>query len=606
MRTADTVLGIIRDRGSKGLPLTDVYRQLYNPQLYLRAYAKIYKNVGAMTPGTTEETVDGMSLKKIEQIIQALRQERYHFAPVRRVYIPKKNGKLRPLGMPSWSDKLLQEVMRMLLEAYYEPHFSPCSHGFRPQKGCHTALNEVVTTWTGTKWFIEGDISQCFDALDHEVLLSILREKIQDNRFLELIRRLLKAGYLEEWKYYQTLSGSPQGGIVSPILANIYLDKLDTFVEQELMPAHTRGESRRSNAGYDALKMRVQRRRKAGKLQEARQLMKVLRTLPASDPYDPNYRRLKYIRYADDWLIGFAGPRQEAEEIKAKIREFLSGIGLTLSEEKTLITNASKDEARFLGYDIVALRADDQLDQRGRRNLNGNLGLRMSRKVLDTHCAKYLKNGKPAVQPHLIHNDDFTIIADFQAQYRGVVQYYVMAQNVAWLNKLHWVMKNALLRTLADKHKTKALAMDRKYRAKVTTPQGTFCCLEVKRHREGKKPLIARFGAVPLRYQRRASTLIDQLPQVFNGRNELVKRLLAQECELCGSSDAVQVHHIRKLADLKTKNGREKPPWVKRMAAMRRKTLVVCQTCHNAIHQGAMQFPADGGQRTVPLESRMR
>jgi len=218
---------------------------------------------------------------------------------------------------------------------------------------------------------------------------------------------------------------------------------------------------------------------------------------------------------------------------------------------------------------------------------------------------KYQKNGKPARQPQMLLNDDFTIIADFQAQYRGVVEYYTMAQNVGWLNKLHWVMQNALLKTLAAKHKTKSLAMYRKYRATVTTPEGTFRCLEKQIQREGKKPLIARFGAIPLRYQRLA-VLNDQPPQVFNGRNELVKRLLAQECELCGSTETIQVHHIRKLADLKTRNGREKPSWAKRMAEMRRKTLVVCQKCHNAIHQGTVQFPRKGNQRTVPLESRMR
>jgi retron-type reverse transcriptase len=163
MRNAETVLAVIRERGRQGLPLEDLYRQLFNPQLYLHAYGRIYKNDGAMTCGATQETVDGMSLTKIDRIIADLRQERYRWTPARRVYIPKSNGKQRPLGLPSWSDKLLQEVIRSLLDAYYEPQFSDSSHGFRPQRGCHTALNAIKYHWEGTKWFIEGDISQCFD-----------------------------------------------------------------------------------------------------------------------------------------------------------------------------------------------------------------------------------------------------------------------------------------------------------------------------------------------------------------------------------------------------------------------------------------------------------
>ena len=217
MRSADTVLGVIRERGRRGVPLDDLYRQLYNPDLYLCAYARLYTNDGAMTPGTTTETVDAMSLAKITALSDALRHERYRWTPVRRTYVPKKNGtKLRPLGLPSWTDKLLQEVLRAILDAYYEPQFSTHSHGFRPGRGCHTALTTVHQTWTGAKWYIEGDVAQCFDRIDHQVLLSILREKILDQRFLRLVQTLLQAGYLEDWRYHATLSGTPQGSIVTP------------------------------------------------------------------------------------------------------------------------------------------------------------------------------------------------------------------------------------------------------------------------------------------------------------------------------------------------------------------------------------------------------
>jgi retron-type reverse transcriptase len=212
MQSAETVLGVLRERGRRDLPLDELYRQLFNPQLYLLAYGRIYANQGAMTPGASAETVDGMSLGKIGRIIDALRHERYRFSPVKRTWIPKKNGKRRPLGLPTWSDKLVGEVMRLLLEAYYEPKLSARSHGFRPARGCHTALREVATTWTATAWFIEGDISDCFGTLDHEVMLSTLAQRIHDNRFLRLLRNMLTAGYLEDWVWNATLSGAPQGG----------------------------------------------------------------------------------------------------------------------------------------------------------------------------------------------------------------------------------------------------------------------------------------------------------------------------------------------------------------------------------------------------------
>jgi group II intron reverse transcriptase/maturase len=587
MRDAETVLNIIHERGKRGLPLEDVYRLLYNPTLYLRAYARLYANNGAMTPGSNGETVDGMKLEKIKHLIDDLRHERHRWTPVRRTYIPKKSGKLRPLGIPSWTDKLLQEAIRQILEAYYEPQFSSCSHGFRPQRGCHTALSEVKNTWTGTKWLIEGDIAHCFDQLDHEVMLAILREKIHDNRFLRLIRNLLQAGYLEEWRYHETVSGSPQGGVVSPILSNIYLDKLDKYVEQVLIPAYTKGDMRKTNPFYDALQTRSYRARKKGNKQQAKTLYKQMQKLPRRDPYDPDYRRLRYVRYADDTLFGLAGSREEAEDIKRQLGGFLRDhLKLELSQEKTLITHTHTQVARFLGYEIATQHENTKHDRLGHRSVNGRIVLRAPVTVLEKKCSIYMKRGKPIHRPELRNDDEYTIMSRYQSEYRGIVQYYLLAQNIPQFWKLHWIMKESLLKTLASKHKGKVTDMVRKYQTTTQTPHGTMKCLEIIVPREGKKPLIARFGGIPL-HRQNAAILTDQPFLMFrNQRNELLKRLLAEKCELCGARENIEVHHIRKLADLNMKGRTEKPAWVKRMAARRRKTLVVCQDCHRAIHAG--------------------
>jgi group II intron reverse transcriptase/maturase len=333
MRMAATVLDVIRERGRRGLPLERLYRQLFNPQLFLLAYGRIYANKGSMTPGVTPETVDGMSQAKIGAIIDALRAERYRWRPVKRVYIPKKNGKKRPLGLPTWSDKLVAEVVRLLLEAYYEPQFSDRSHGFRPGRGCHTALSEVVEVWKGTRWFIEGDISDCFGSLDHKVMLSTLADKIHDGRFLRLVSNMLTAGYLEDWRWHATLSGAPQGGVASPILSNIYLDRLDAYVEQTLLPEYNRGRRRRRNLRYKAVDNAIERAKRRGDRKAVRLLRQDRRRLPSQDPDDPHYRRLRYCRYADDWLLGFAGPRHEAEQIKSRVATFLrDALKLQLSE----------------------------------------------------------------------------------------------------------------------------------------------------------------------------------------------------------------------------------------------------------------------------------
>ncbi len=583
MQNAETVLGVLRERGRRGLPCDELYRQLFNPQLYLLAYGRIYSNQGAMTPGVTGETVDGMSLGKIDKIIDELRHERYRFSPVRRVYIPKRNGKSRPLGVPTWSDKLVGEVVRLLLEAYYEPQFSGRSHGFRPGKGCHTALREIAETWTGTTWFIEGDISDCFGSLDHDVMAGILAEKIHDSRFLRLLRNMLTAGYLEDWIWGATLSGAPQGGVASPVLSNIYLDRLDKFVETVLIPQYTRGVRRVANPEYKKVASAIERARKRGDRTQVRELRKRQRCLSSQDPQDPGYRRLHYARYADDHLLGFAGPKAEAEEIKARLGQFLrDDLKLELNEEKTWITHARTGAASFLGYEITVQHSDHKITG-VRRSVNGSIRLRVPRAVIKAKCALYMKLGKPEVRPHLVNQGEFDIVATYGTEYRGLVQYYLLAGDVYRLNRLEGVMKTSMLKTLACKYDSTVSKMAAKYKAKIETPHGLRTCFEVVVEREGRKPLVARFGGIPLKRQKSAS-LRDHIPErIIYPRKELPLRLLKGTCEICDQSGEVVVHHIRKLADL-DQSGPPQPAWVILMTKRRRKTLVVCAPCHTAIH----------------------
>ncbi|TJZ99520.1 maturase [Actinacidiphila oryziradicis] len=554
--------------------------------MYLLAYGRIYSNKGAMTPGATQETVDGMSLDKIGRVIDALRHERYRFSPVKRVYIPKKSGrKRRPLGLSPWSDKLVCEVVRLLLEAYYEPTFSDRSHGFRPRRGCHTALREVAHTWTGTTWFIEGDVADCFGSFDHQIMLSSLGEKIHDNRFLRLLGTMLTAGYLEDWVWNATLSGVPQGSGVSPVMSNIYLHRLDTFVETVLIPEYTRGTVRKHNPDYARVLAARVRARRRGDHATARELLKRLRTMPSMDTHDPGYRRLRYCRYADDTLLGFTGPKAEAEEIKRRLAEFLhDDLKLELSQNKTLITHARTGAARFLGYEISVGNSDTKVIA-GRRRINGSIRLRVPSSVIKAKCAPYLKRGKPARRPQLLNEDDYTIVAAYGAEYGGIVQYYLPAGNVSQLTRLHWVMQTSMLKTLANKHRSSVSKMAAKHTATIDTLHGPRQCLEARIERDGRKPLVARFGGIPLRQQKKA-VLTDRptLPDVIGGK-ELITRLLAHRCELCRGTDGISVHHIRRLKDLDRPEA-SGPAWAREMTRRRRKTLVVCRTCHHDIHAG--------------------
>jgi hypothetical protein len=396
---------------------------------------------------------------------------------------------------------------------------------------------------------------------------------------------MLQAGYLEDWVWNVTLSGAPQGGVVSPILSNIYLDRLDKFVEAVLIPQYTRGEGRAPNPAYKKMSDAIRRARKRGDRAAARELRKQRRGIPSKDPNDPGYRRLRYSRYADDHLLGFIGPQAEAEQIKKRLAQFLhDDLKLELSQEKTLITHARTQAAKYLGYEVSVQHS------RTRPSVNGVIRLHVPQTVIKAKCAPYLEHGKPERRTELMNRDDHLIISAYGAEYRGLVQYYLLAGNVARLHRLRWIAETSMLKTLAAKHRSTVTKMARKHKATIDTPHGPRTCFEARVERAGRKPLVARFGGIPLKRQKKA-VLDDRQPvPITTRRKELITRLQAGRCEWCQRHAQMQTHQVRKLADL-DKPGRPQPAWARLMAKMRRKTLMVCADCHKAIHSGQPTAP---------------
>jgi hypothetical protein len=459
-----------------------------------------------------------------------------------------------------------------------------------------------VHQWKAVTWFIEGDISKCFDRIDHQVLLKILGEKLHDGRLLRLLSELLQAGYLENWRYHSTLSGTPQGGVISPLLSNIYLDRLDAYVQDELIPQYTRGQERRRNLTHLNLMKAAYKAKKKGDWERWHQIRDAIRTMPSIDPYDPDFRRLRYVRYADDFLLGFIGPKSEAEEIKSKIREFLATpLRLELSEAKTLITHGRTEAARFLGYEIVVSQNDNKLTD-GRRSANGQVALLVPRDVSAAKCRQFMSGGKVFHRTELINESDYSIISRYQSHWRGFLNYYLMAKNVSKrLSLVFHVMRTSLLKTLAAKYNSTVRRMVIKFTVRIEDERGWHNVLQVRIPRTGKKDLVATFGGLPMCWQPEVANSDPQWIMTWCRRTELVARLLADECELCGSTESCEVHHIRKLADLH-RRGRAKLQWELAMIARRRKTLVVCSRCHHAIHNGKY----DGPSLTHALESRVQ
>lgn len=594
MLLADKYLSIVNDRGKRSLPLKRVYRNMRQRGLFYKAYENLYSNSGATTPGSDPaDTIQGMSVARIDTIIQQLTDGNYEWKPARRKYVPKANGQERPISIPGWSDKMVQEVIRLILEAYYEPAFRESSHGFRPNRSCFTALKEIKETWTGTKWFIEGDIKGCFDAIPRKLILDLLGQRIQDNRFLKLVKEMLEAGYIEDWRFHQTHSGVPQGGVASPVLSNIVLHELDKWVEDTLIPEHTIGKERSPSPEYKRLIARRCYAKKKDHWKRYTRLGKELRCLPSKNPYDPGFRRLRYIRFADDFALGYIGTKTEAEGIKQQLSDFLDGLGLTLSPEKTLITHARGQKARFLGYEMWVSWSDTKLAHfsagKKIRSVNGKIRFGVPHSVATKWMRQYCVKGKPRHIGWLLHYSDYEIVSFYGAQLRGLVNYYQLAPNISQqLERVRWACLESCRKTLAAKHKLSKAQSYRRYYRRET---GKRNHLYVQIDRPEKEPLIARCGEQSLKHRPNATYANDEIPPftILGRQRELTRRLLAEECECCGTINVpLEGHHVNKLADLKQRwQGRKhKPEWVKWMIGRRRKTIFVCRPCHEDITYG--------------------
>lgn len=597
MEKSERVLKALSDHSqSSDYKYERLYRYLFSEEMFAVAYQRIYAKQGNMTPGTDGKTIDEMSLERIERLIVSLKDESYQPHPARRVYIPKKNGKKRPLGIPSFEDKLVQEVVRLLLEAIYEGHFEGTSHGFRPHRSCHTALGMIQKSFAGAKWFIEGDIKGFFDNIDHNVLINILRERISDERFLRLIRKFLNAGYVEDWKYNKTYSGTPQGGIISPILANIYLDKFDKYIK-EYAAKFRKGDRRSINPEYwrlnnkkNWLKKKLQKtsdeQMRKSYLYEIAQLSKQMLSTPHKDAMDADFRRMQYVRYADDFLISVIGSKSECETIKADITQFMrEQLKLELSDEKTLITHA-QDKAKFLGYEIFIRKSDAVKRNKDgvlKRDFNGAVVLTLNSAVIQKKLTEYnaleVRNidgkdiwwSKPRRYMTPMKPED--ILAQYNAEIRGLYNYYSLAANVSKeCASFAFIMKMSMLKTLGWKLNTSARKVRQKYQKDkdFVIPYNDAKGKQKYRvfYNEGFKKRNAQFDVD-----------YDKLPQtMYVPYSSLVERLKDGRCELCGKEGKVVMHHVRTLTKLKGNN-----EWEKLMLKRHRKTLVVCEDCNSMI-----------------------
>lgn len=599
MRNPNEVLNSLSSKTTESsYQFERLYRNLYNPNFYLMAYQNIYGNRGGMTPGVDGETLNGMGMGRIYALIEKLKNHSYQPSPVRRQYIPKTNGKMRPIGIPSTDDKLVQEIVRMILESIYEPIFSDCSHGFRPKRSCHTALEQIQKTYTGVKWFVEGDIKGCFDSIDQHILVSIIRRKIKDEHFISLLWKFLRAGYMEDWEYHGTYSGAAQGSVISPVLANIYMNELDSFISS-YKESFDKGRERGRNKEYARLKTAwYNKKRKHGRMwsqytaeekeqvrEELKEEEKKWKSLPSCSVSDAGYRRITYCRYADDFLIGIIGSKADAVKVKQDIKAYLEKeLHLEMSEEKTLITH-STEKARFLGYDITLDGHNNEFRKyKGarRREHAGTVRLYLPKdKWIRSLMEKGIlhittdANGRekwvPVARSSFVNRAPVEIIGTYNAEIRGMYNYYCLASNVSVMQKYRYVMEYSMYKTLACKYDCSMTKIKCRY-----THNGIFSIPYITA--DGSEKQIEFYHGSFCRQRSKPPAVEDCLPKpvsIYNRPNELILRILKGSCEWCNRQRIMpKVYQVRKLENLDPEL-----EWERIMLKKRRKTLILCEDC---------------------------
>nr|AOC61484.1 putative reverse transcriptase and intron maturase [Rhexinema sarcinoideum] len=578
----------------------DLYRFFYKEEMYISAYENIKSNKGALTRGSTSETFNGLSIKKIQRMIEMMRLNKYEFQPTRKLYIPKPGKKtFKPLEIPNYNDKVIQEIIRMILEAIYEPRFSNRSHGFRPGKSCHTALREIKQKFAGMKWLIKGDIKSAYDNVDHRILLNLLKQSINDERFILLIKRVLKAGYLKLGAPRSIISSIDtfQRSIISPILFNIYLSPLDEFIEMLKKKYEKIEKKRQTTKEYNSNAISIARQKKkidnCNDLKTRKELVTTLNKLKTERVKIKAYKddsiliRIQYVRYADDWVVGITGPKSTAESIRQEIAQFLKEkLNFDLNLEKTKITYLKKNMGFFLGYQ---LRMKTKIKYTKIKNKAGIYFKKKSTghfinldapilKLIARLCLKGFCNGegKPTSKRSWTTLDDKEIIRMYNKILNGLASYYSGADNQRKLIRIQYILQHSCACTLAQRHKSTVKKIYGKHGRE----------MQIKHYVETKNgPVekiislnLRKFSKLTKRWLTKAKSFNDPFKTYAYRRT---KSKVQDFCCICGCETNVEMHHVKHLkGSIHTKRFNQI------LEIINRKQIPVCKDCHTSIHSG--------------------
>jgi group II intron reverse transcriptase/maturase len=617
MQEAEVVLSILSQKSAhnSAYVFDRLYRNLFNPDFYRLAYSNIDAKEGNMSAGVEGEAVDGFNVYRVEEIIAQLKQERYYPQPVATASVPHMRG-TQPTFL-SLQDELVQEVIRLLLQAIYEPVFRDSSHGFRPGRSCHTALIQLKNTCKGTNWVIKGDITDFFESIDHARLLAVLSRKVSDGRFLNLLNRFLKAGYLAFWHMHNSLAGTPRGGIVSSILANIYLHEFDVFMEQTCNQLTAREVTGERTSTCQELNLERFYARKNGEERQADAALKQKGAVRTRIFSRSNDWKVRYIRYADAFVVMIVGSKDLAEQIRESMRDFLEReLQLELNREKTLLTNLADRRMRFLGYEVTRSRKGPQYTEDARgvktRASGGSIHLLVPGDVIRESLKPFVRNGKAIHHNARINIPLLDLLAQYNAEIRGLYNYYSLASDVSKkLGTFRYYHYYSLLKTVARKEQCSITRVLSKYGVEVKQKQKTGT------RRIFGVPYQTKAGPKTLTYFNESLRKKDEPAEgaIARGVLEIARSARRQvfdhrpgvsECELCGrraqECGALTVHRIRQLKDVRRAyvgRGEQVPLWVLAMYSLRRKTLVVCKACLGVIYAGQQ----NGSARTTVREA---